>query len=58
MANALLDAVSVKIAVGDYLFTASGFTVKFDGYTQLYEVVQENEEEAAKHCRSLPREMC
>mgnify|MGYP000147094118 CR=1 FL=1 len=45
MANALLDAVSVKIAVGDYVFTASGFTVKFDGYTRLYEVVPENEEE-------------
>ncbi len=45
MANALLDAVSVKIAVGDYTFTASGFTVKFDGYTKLYEVVQEDAEE-------------
>ncbi|MDR2909743.1 MAG: type I DNA topoisomerase, partial [Oscillospiraceae bacterium] len=36
MRDALLDAVSVKIAAGDYGFTASGFSVKFDGYTVLY----------------------
>ena len=45
MENALLDAVSVKIEVRDYLFTASGFTVKFDGYTVLYDVVQEDGEQ-------------
>jgi DNA topoisomerase-1 len=35
----------VKIAVGDYLFTASGVTVKFDGFTKLYEVVKEDDDE-------------
>lgn len=45
MANALLDAVSVKIGVDKYGFTASGFTVKFDGYTKLYEVVKDEGEE-------------
>jgi DNA topoisomerase-1 len=45
MAGALLDAVSAKIAVGDYTFTASGFTVKFDGYTKLYEVAKEEGED-------------
>ncbi len=45
MAGALLDAVSVKIAVGEYGFTASGFTVKFDGYTRLYEITLEESEE-------------
>ena len=45
MENALLDAVSVRIGAGEYTFNASGFTVKFDGYTRLYEVVQEAGEE-------------
>lgn len=45
MAGALLDAVSAKIAVGDYMFTSSGFTVKFDGFTKLYEVAREEGEE-------------
>ncbi|MCL2856897.1 MAG: type I DNA topoisomerase [Oscillospiraceae bacterium] len=45
METCLLDAVSVKIAAGEYTFTASGFTVKFDGYTKLYEVeVDEGQE--------------
>lgn len=45
MENALLDAMSIKVAAGDYTFNSSGFTVKFDGYTKLYEVVQEEGEE-------------
>jgi len=45
MANALLDAVSVKIKVGEYLFTASGFTVKFDGFTKIYEITKEGEDD-------------
>lgn len=48
MANALLDAVSAKISVGDYTFTASGFTVKFDGFTKLYEVAKDEGEEEEK----------
>ncbi|MFV0402165.1 MAG: type I DNA topoisomerase [Oscillospiraceae bacterium] len=47
MANALLDAVSAKINVEDYTFTASGYTVKFDGYTRLYEVTKDVGEESA-----------
>lgn len=47
MANALLDAVSVKIDTGDYTFTASGYTVKFDGFTKLYEMVREEGDEDA-----------
>ncbi len=41
MENALLDAVSVKINAGEYGFTASGYTVKFDGFTKLWEFVRE-----------------
>ncbi|WRS27908.1 type I DNA topoisomerase [Oscillospiraceae bacterium MB08-C2-2] len=46
MSNALLDTISVKITGGDdYLFTASGFTVKFDGFTRLYDTVKDEEGE-------------
>ena len=37
MAAALLDTVSVDIKAAQYLFKASGYTVRFDGYTALYE---------------------
>lgn len=47
MAGALLDAVSAKMQIGDYTFTASGFTVKFDGFMRLYQVAKEDEEENA-----------
>ena len=54
MENALLDAVSVKIAAGEYTFTASGFTVKFDGYTKLYEVATEEGEDEQERPEALP----
>lgn len=37
MENCLQETVKVEIATGDYTFTASGYTVKFDGFTALYE---------------------
>jgi len=37
MATALLDTVSVDIEAGDCLFKASGYNVRFDGFTKLYE---------------------
>ena len=37
MANCVQDTVSVDITAGDYLFRASGYSVKFDGFTVLYE---------------------
>lgn len=37
MANCIHDTVSVDITAGDYLFKASGYSVKFDGFTALYE---------------------
>ena len=37
MSNCVLDTVSVDIDVDDYRFKASGHSVKFDGYTVLYE---------------------
>ena len=48
MANALLDTVSVDIDAGGCLFKASGYSVRFDGFTILYEEKNENEEENQK----------
>lgn len=45
MANALLDTVSVDIDAGNCLFKASGFTVKFDGFTVLYEETRDADDE-------------
>ncbi|MEG0754184.1 MAG: type I DNA topoisomerase, partial [Angelakisella sp.] len=45
MADALLDTVSADIAVENHWFKASGFTVKFDGFTALYTESSDNSEE-------------
>ena len=37
MAACLQDTVSVDITANDYLFKSSGYSVRFDGYTVLYE---------------------
>lgn len=37
MESCLQETVKVEISAGDYIFTASGYTVKFDGFTALYE---------------------
>ena len=51
MSNCVLDTVSVDIDVADYQFKASGHTVKFDGYTVLYEEGKDNED---KDSAALP----
>lgn len=48
MQHCVQDTVNVDITAGDYLFKASGFTVRFDGFTVLYEEGKDDEEEAAK----------
>ena len=45
MANALLDTMSVDITAGAYTFRASGYHVKFDGFTVLYEESRDDEGE-------------
>ncbi len=45
MANALLDTVSVDISAGRHCFKASGFSVKFDGFTVLYVESSDADEE-------------
>ena len=48
MANALLDTISVDISADNCIFKASGYSVKFDGFTVLYEEKSESEEENQK----------
>lgn len=48
MENALLDTVSVDIEAHDCLFRASGYSVKFDGFTILYTESSESDDEDKK----------
>ena len=48
MANALLDTISADISADNCIFKASGYSVKFDGFTVLYEEKSESEEENQK----------
>ncbi len=44
MANAVMDTVSVEITAKNCLFKSSGYSVKFDGFTKLYEERGEDDE--------------
>ena len=48
MANALLDTVSVDIEAAGCIFRASGYSVKFDGFTVLYVESADSVEENKK----------
>lgn len=52
MAACVQDTVSTDITAGEHLFKASGFSVRFDGYTRLYTEAVDNEEEQGTN---LPR---
>lgn len=45
MQNAVMDTVSVDITAADCLFKASGYSVRFDGFTKLYEETKESDDE-------------
>lgn len=47
------NTVNVDITAADYMFKASGYTVKFDGYTALYEEGKDEEQETAKALPAL-----
>lgn len=51
MADEVLDTVSVDINANDYAFKANGFTVKFDGFTRLY---QESKDEETEKTTNIP----
>lgn len=44
MANALLNTISVEIQADNCIFKASGYSVKFDGFTVLYDDKNDSEE--------------
>ncbi|MDR1002445.1 MAG: type I DNA topoisomerase [Oscillospiraceae bacterium] len=44
MAQCVHDTTSAEISDGKYIFRASGYTVKFDGFTVLYEEAKDIEE--------------
>ncbi len=45
MQNAVMDTVSVDITAAGCLFKASGYSVKFDGFTKLYEETRDGDNE-------------
>ncbi|WP_295153120.1 type I DNA topoisomerase [uncultured Ruminococcus sp.] len=46
MANCLMDTMSVDIGANGVMFKATGYSVKFDGFTVLYEESKDEEEES------------
>ncbi|WP_346895724.1 type I DNA topoisomerase [Clostridium sp. UBA7503] len=48
MESAIIDSTSISISNGDYLFKASGFKVRFDGFTKIYATDNEDEDGNAK----------
>jgi DNA topoisomerase-1 len=54
MANALLDTVSADIQANNCLFKASGYSVKFDGYTVLYEEAKDSNTDSEDENKVLP----
>lgn len=48
MSDALYDTVKIQIAGGRYIFTSSGYSVKFDGFTKIYDIKDDNEEDGVK----------
>lgn len=47
MSDAVLDTVSASVTAGDYLFKASGYSVRFDGFTVLYDSADKQEKGTA-----------
>lgn len=54
MAPALMDTVSVKIGAAGYIFSASGSTVVFPGFTALYEESREAADDSDDENKQLP----
>jgi DNA topoisomerase-1 len=44
MESAIIDATSISILNGGYLFKASGYKVRFDGFTKIYATDNEDED--------------
>lgn len=48
MESAIIDTTSISINNGEYLFKASGYKVRFDGFTKIYATDNEDEDGNAK----------
>lgn len=51
MQPAVYDTVKVVIEVSDYIFNATGSTIKFDGYMKLYIETKEDSDEEAENSK-------
>ena len=51
MQPAVYDTVKVAIEVSDYIFNATGSTIKFDGYMKLYIETKEDSDEEAENSK-------
>lgn len=51
MSDCVLDTTQVEVTANNYVFKASGYTVKFDGFTILY---VEGKDESVEKAKSLP----
>ena len=49
MANAVYDSISVAVEAGDHEFRASSSSLKFSGYTAVYEEGRDEEKEEKTH---------
>ncbi len=45
MENCSQNTVKAEISAGNYVFSASGYSIKFDGYTRLYEESKDTDDE-------------
>lgn len=52
MESCLQETMKIEISANDYIFTATGYTVKFDGFTALYE--EKGDEEKNDSSAPLP----
>ena len=57
MANCLQDTVQVSVQANNYIFKASGYTVKFDGFTVLYEEAKDEEQKDEGRLPALEKDM-
>ncbi|MCD7723090.1 MAG: type I DNA topoisomerase [Clostridiales bacterium] len=48
MENCVQNTVKIEITAGDYMFSTSGYSVKFDGYTVLYEETKDTASESGE----------
>lgn len=57
MANCLQNTVQVTVQAKNYVFKASGYTVKFDGFTVLYEETGDDEKKGEVSLPELEKDM-